>query len=121
VPVSCYESLVERLRGSRLLALRGAPGTGCATTGLRILADVAAEQVSRFSPDTDINRLSGEDLASGFGYLIELIPGWGKAAAAATDADRLHQQLTDCGCYMVVIVPHDGYRRGALRKSRTRF
>src|ERR1017187_2451404 len=107
VPGSCYYSLIGRLKRTYLLALRGAPGTGRATTGLRMLADVAGEQVCRFGPDTDVNQLPDDHLQEGFGYLIELIPGWGKAVAAATNADKLQHRLAERGCFMVVIVPHD--------------
>jgi hypothetical protein len=105
VPVPGYDVLVSRLQDARLLVLRGAPGTGRTTSGLAVLAEVSDEKVSRFGPDTDIGRLP--DLEAGFGYLIEMIPGRGKTAITAADADRLRQQLTDRGCYMVVVVPND--------------
>lgn len=113
VPVSCYGSLISRLKQTSLLALRGAPGTGRATTGLRLLADVA-EQVCRFGPDTNVNQLADDDLEDGYGYLIDLIPGWAKPAAAATNADRLQHQLAERGCFMIVVLPHDIQYRAAF-------
>jgi len=116
VPVACYASLRQRLEATRLLALRGAPGTGRAATGLRLLADVAGEHVSRYGPDTDISQLSSADLTAGCGYLLELIPGWAKAASVAATIDRLHQHLTERECFLVVILPHDVQYQAAFEE-----
>ncbi len=71
VPVTGYETFVKRLSNDGRLVLRGAPGTGRATTGLRLLAKLA-DNVARFSPDTDLRALTAADLQPRSGYLLEL-------------------------------------------------
>ncbi|MFI5068836.1 MAG: hypothetical protein ACHP9Z_33325, partial [Streptosporangiales bacterium] len=106
VPVTGYETLARRLRDTRLLVLRGAPGTGRGTTGLRLLAEVAGP-VARFSPETNLRTLAEDDLQPGSGYLLELIPGTGVPPPTAVHADRLRDRLTARDCYLVVVAAHD--------------
>ena len=75
-PVVGYEMFVKQLSSTRLLVLRGAPGTGRTTTGLRLLAKVA-DSVARFSQDMDLRALTAADLEPQSGYLLELSPGSG--------------------------------------------
>ena len=74
VPPAGYEKFFTKLVSTRLLVLRGAPGTGRTTTGLRLLAKVA-DGVARFGPDTDLRTLAAVDLEPRCGYLYELAPG----------------------------------------------
>jgi len=105
--VAGYDMLLDRLRSTNLLVLRGAPGTGRTATVLRLLAAVASEAVSRFGPETDLRSLPDSELEPGFGYLMELVPGWGNAPPLAMHIDRLRGQLTDRKCFMVLVAPHD--------------
>lgn len=104
-PVTGYGALVDRLSADRLLVLRGAPGTGRTTTGLRLLDEVAEGRVSRCTPETDIRNMDGL-LEEGFGYLYDM-------AACATDAptdvhlDRLCGMLAEQHCHLVVVTAHD--------------
>lgn len=106
VPVTGYETLLRKLRDTRLLVLRGAPGTGRATTGLRLLAEVTTA-VARFSPETDLRTLAEDDLQPGSGYLLELIPGAGAPPPTAVHADRLRDRLAARDCHLVVAAAHD--------------
>lgn len=104
VPPAGYESLVTQLSSTRLLVLRGAPGTGRTTTGLRLLAKLA-DSVARFGPDTDLRALSAADLEPRWGYLHELVPG--SSVPASAEVDRLRDHLAERDCYLVLIAPHD--------------
>ena len=111
-PVVGYEAFVQQLSSARLLVLRGAPGTGRTTTGLRLLAKLA-DNVARFSPDTDLRALTAADLAPQSGYLLELIPGSGFPPPTTAQVDRLRDHLAERECYLVLIAPHDiRYREG---------
>lgn len=111
-PVAGYETLVKRLRSSRLLVLRGAPGTGRTTTGLRLLAKLAGN-VARFSPDTDLCKLKADDLEPSSGYLLELNFGSGPRPPTPAQADALCGYLTERECYLVLVAPYDiRYRDG---------
>jgi hypothetical protein len=112
VPVPGYAGLVKQLSSNRLLVLRGAPGTGRATTGLRLLAKLAAN-VARFSPDTDFRALTDADLEPDSGYLLELSRGSGFLPPTPADVDRVRQRLAERRCYLVLIASHDiRYRDG---------
>jgi hypothetical protein len=111
-PVIGYGTLVQQLTSSRLLVLRGAPGTGRTTTGLRLLAKLA-NNVARFSPDTELRTLTADDLDPQSGYLLRLNPGSASRPPTPTEVDRLRDYLAECECYLVVIAPHDiRYRDG---------
>ena len=104
VPPTGYEEFVTRLSSTRLLVLRGAPGTGRTATGLRLL-DRLADSVARFGPDTDLRALTTADLEPQSGYLHELSPG--SVPPAPAEVDRLRDYLAECGCYLVLIASHD--------------
>lgn len=111
-PVEGYETFVKRLSSTRLLVLRGAPGTGRTTTGLRLLAKLA-DKVARFSPDTDLSELNADRLEPQSGYLLELNFGSGPLPPTPAQADALRGCLTERECYLVLIAPHDiRYRDG---------
>ena len=105
-PVVGYEMFVKQLSSTRLLVLRGAPGTGRTTTGLRLLAKVA-DSVARFSQDMDLRALTAADLEPQYGYLLELSPGSGSPPPTAAQVDRLRDYLVERECYLVLIAPHD--------------
>ncbi len=90
-----------------MVVLRGAPGTGRTTTALRLLDEVATQGVARFGPEANLRTLPDAELQPGFGYLLELVPGWASGIPQAVDADRLCTQLSERGCFMVIVVPHD--------------
>jgi hypothetical protein len=104
VPPTGYAGFVTRLRSTRLLVLRGAPGTGRTTTGLRLLAKVA-DSVARFGPDTDLRELATAELPAQSGYLYELNPG--SVPPAPAEVDLLRDHLAECDCYLVLITSHD--------------
>jgi hypothetical protein len=106
VPVDEYETFAKQLSNSRLLVLRGAPGTGRTTTGLRLLAKLA-DSVARFSPDTNLGALTATNLEPQSGYLLELYPGRGIPAPTAAEVDLLRNYLSERECYLVLIAPHD--------------
>jgi hypothetical protein len=111
-PVAGYETFVKQLSTARLLVLRGAPGTGRTTTGLRLLAKLA-DNVARFSPDTDLRALTSADLEPQCGYLLELNPGSGSLPPTPAHVDRLRDYLAERECYLVLVAPHDiRYRDG---------
>jgi hypothetical protein len=112
VKVPGYDELVKRLTGARLLALRGIPGTGRATTSLSLLAEVTSGKVSRFGPDTDVRALSPADLQAGMGYLLDMAPG----GLIPTDVhgDWLSGLLAENDSYMVLVLPHDARYRLAF-------
>jgi len=105
-PVPGYEDLRDQLNTARLLVLRGAPGTGRTTTGLRLLAELTAN-VARFSPDTDIRTLTAAELEPQWGYLQELTPGSRITPPTADQVDLLRDYLSERECYLVLITPHD--------------
>lgn len=104
IPPDGYETFMSRLSDTRLLVLRGAPATGRATTGLRLLARLA-ESVARFPPDADLRTLTAAELEPGWGYLHELAPG--SAVPASAEVDRLRGHLAERDCYLVLIAQHD--------------
>jgi len=105
-PVPGYEEFLEQLSSTRLLVLRGAPGTGRTTTGLRLLAKLT-DSVARFSPDTDIPTRSAAHLEPHSGYLQELTPGSRVNPPTADQVDLLRDTLAERECYLVLIAPHD--------------
>ena len=105
-PVAGYETFVKQLTSSRLLVLRGAPGTGRTTTGLRLLAKLA-DNVARFSPDTDLGALTDVDLEPRSGYLMELNLGSGPGPPAPAQVDLLRDYLAKRECYLVLIAPYN--------------
>ncbi len=105
-PVLSYEMLLDQLSTARLLVLKGAPGTGRTTTGLRLLAKVT-DTVARFPPDTDIRALTATDFEPHSGYLQELTPGSRVTPPTADQVDLLRDYLTERECYLVLITPHD--------------
>ncbi len=113
VPVRGYETFVHKLSSARLLVLRGAPGTGRATTGLRLLAKLA-DSVARFSPDADLRKLLDANLESDCGYLLELNPGSGPVPPTPAQVDQIRDCLAERECYLVLIAPHDIRYRDAF-------
>lgn len=105
-PVDGYERFVKQISSTRLLVLRGAPGTGRTTTGLRLLAKLA-DSVARFGPDTDLRALTPAGLEPQSGYLQELNPGPGSSLPTAAEVDRLREYVAERECYLVLIAPHD--------------
>jgi hypothetical protein len=105
-PVPGYERLIDQLSTARLLVLKGAPGTGRTTTGLRLLAKLT-DNVARFRPDTDIRALTAADFESHSGYLQELTPGSRVTPPTADQVDLLRDYLTERECYLVLITPND--------------
>jgi hypothetical protein len=105
-PVPGYERLMDQLSTARLLVLKGAPGTGRTTTGLRLLAKLT-DTVARFSPDTDIRALTAADFEPHSGYLQELTPSSRVTPPTADQVDLLRDYLTERECYLVLITPHD--------------
>ena len=105
-PVPGYEKLMDHLSAARLLVLKGAPGTGRTTTGLRLLAKLT-DTVARFSPDTDIRALTAADFEPHSGYLQELTPGSRVTPPTADQVDLLRDYLTERECYLVLITPHN--------------
>jgi hypothetical protein len=112
-PVPGYEKLMDKLSTARLLVLKGAPGTGRTTTGLRLLAKLT-DNVARFSPDTDIRALTTEAFEPHSGYLQELTPGSRVTPPTADQVDLLRDYLTERECYLVLITPHDIRYRGSF-------
>jgi hypothetical protein len=111
-PVAGYETFVQQLTSARLLVLRGAPGTGRTTTGLRLLAKLA-DHVARFGTDTDLRTPTAADLEPQSGYLLELVPGSGSLPLTPAQVDRLRDYLAERECYLVLIAAHDiRYRDG---------
>jgi hypothetical protein len=106
VPVPSYEKLLKQLSSARLLVLKGAPGTGRTTTGLRLLAKLT-DKVARFSPDRDIRTLTAADLEAHSGYLQEITPGSRVTPPSADQVDLLRDYLIERECYLVLITPHD--------------
>lgn len=106
VPVAGYETFVKNLSSARLLVLRGAPQTGRATTGLRLLAKVA-DNVARFPPDTDLRALPADKMEPQAGYLLEVSPASGFPPPTAAEVDRLRDHLVQRDSYLVLIAPHD--------------
>jgi len=99
-PVPGYETLLDKLSTTRLLVLKGAPGTGRTTTGLRLLAKLT-DTVARFSPDTDIHTLTAAGFEPHSGYLQELTPGSRVTPPTADQVDLLRDYLTERECYLV--------------------
>lgn len=110
--VAGYETFVSRLASTRLLLLRGAPGTGRVTTGLRLLAEIAGD-VARLSPETDLRSIARDNLEHGVGYLLELATASAISLSTA-HVDRLRDLLAQCECYLVVVAPHDIRYRNAF-------
>ena len=104
VPPVGYDAFVTRLSSTRLLVLRGAPGTGRTATGLRLLARLT-DSVSRFPPDADLRTLTAAELEPRCGYLHELTLG--SATPASAEVDRLCAHLAERDCYLVLIAQHD--------------
>lgn len=105
-PVPDYEKLMDQLSTARLLVLRGAPGTGRTTTGLRLLAKLT-DTVARFSPDTDIRGLTAPAFEENGGYLQELTPGSRVTPPTADQVDLLRDYLAERESYLVLIAPYD--------------
>ena len=111
VPPVGYEAFVTQLSNTRLLVLRGAPGTGRTTTGLRLLARLA-DSVARFGPDIDLRTLTAADFEPQSGYLHELSPG--SVPPAPAQVDLLRDHLAERDCYLVFIAPHDIRQRDSF-------
>ena len=103
-PPPGYETFLTQLSRTRLLVLRGAPGTGRTTTGLRLLARLAAS-VARFGPETDLRTVTAADLEPQSGYLQELSPG--SVPPSPAQVDLLRDYLAERDSYLVLITPHD--------------
>lgn len=106
VLVTGYDELVKQLTGTRLLVLRGAPRTGRATTGLRLLAKLT-DRVARFGPDTDLRALTASDLEPQSGYLQDFNLGPHCPLPTPAQVDELRDCLAERECYLVLIAPHD--------------
>jgi hypothetical protein len=104
--VTGYDTLVRQLTSTRLLVLRGAPGTGRTTTGLRLLAKLT-DTVARFGPDTDLRALTAADMQPHSGYLQDLSIGPHSPPPTPAQVDRLRDYLAERGCYLVLVAPHD--------------
>lgn len=104
-PVPGYEVFIDQLSTTRLLVLRGAPGTGRTTTGLWLLTQLT-DKLARFSPDTDIRTLTAADLEPHSGYLQELTPGSTITPPTADQVDLLREHLSERECYLILITPH---------------
>jgi hypothetical protein len=104
--VTGYDTLVRQLTSTRLLVLRGAPGTGRTTTGLRLLAKLT-DTVARFGPDTDLRALTAADMEPHSGYLQDLSIGPHSPLLTPAQVDRLRDYLAERGCYLVLVAPHD--------------
>jgi len=104
IPPDGYPTFLSRLSDTRLLVLHGAPRTGRATTGLRLLAKIA-DSVARFPPDADLRTLTAAKLEPGCGYLHELAPD--SAVPAPAEVDRLRSYLTERDSYLILVAQHD--------------
>jgi hypothetical protein len=111
VPLDNYRDLLKRLLDMHLLVLRGTPGTGRPSTGLRLLAEVADEDISRFDPETDIRSLTATNLQEGAGYLLEVSQGLSVSVPTAVNADYLRGLLVKQNSFMIIVAPnHSRYR-----------
>lgn len=114
LPVSGYAELLSRLKSTRLVALRGAPETGRVTTGLRLLAEVCGGGAWRFDRETDLWKLTADELKDGLGYLFEMTPGRAGAIPSDVQADWLRDLLHSSRAYMVIVVDRTSRFRSAF-------
>lgn len=111
--VANYQELADRLRSSRLLVLRGAPGTGRATTAVRLLADMS-EVVVRLASDSTFRSLSAFDFESDRGYLLDWDSSLGNSMPTRADVELLRDHVSGRACYLAVVVQHDVRYRDVL-------
>jgi hypothetical protein len=98
-----YDAMREQLVSCRVLALCGEPGSGRSYTALALLDDLAAGQVSRLDPGTDLTDVPENAIEKKRGYVLELRPS-GPDRLADMHLDRLRSLLVTCDSYCVLLV-----------------
>ncbi|ONK10693.1 hypothetical protein [Streptomyces sp. MP131-18] len=97
-----YPALLDHLRGRRVLALCGDPGSGRGCTAVSLLDEVAHGAVERMDPRTELSALSGDAIREGHGYALELAGGTGRPAEL--HLDRLGALLAERNAHLVLVV-----------------
>jgi hypothetical protein len=97
-----YEAMEQALKDLRVVALCGEPGSGRSFTALHLLDARTGGQVSRLDSDTDLTKLSEEDIKQQHGYLLEL-DGSGIAHPSEMHLDRLRSLLAARDSYCVLL------------------
>jgi hypothetical protein len=107
VTVDRYASFRQELRERRVIMLRGAEGSGRATTAMALLDEVSGGKVSRMDP-AQLHRLDQTHLSDACGHLAEL-DAYGAAAFTSMHLDRLRGLLGDRAApsWCVLVVGRD--------------
>ncbi|AHI01025.1 ATP-binding protein [Kutzneria albida] len=113
VPVPGYDLMRSTLSDRSLIVLHGLPGTGRATTALRLLDESADGKVYRLDSRQSITALTDKHVEQGRGYVAELLD---RSAAPPTEAqlDMVRDLLQKHSCTCVLIIETDRLRGDAL-------
>ncbi|HEV2640193.1 MAG TPA: hypothetical protein VGX23_33975 [Actinocrinis sp.] len=105
VPAPADAELRSTLRERQLVVLGGPGGSGRTTTGLKLLSEFAAGNVSRFEVAAGLGELASVDLAPKHGYLCELPAGGVRHSEVELDvfAARLGESKSFC----ILVMPAD--------------
>ncbi|WP_344680556.1 hypothetical protein [Saccharopolyspora taberi] len=102
VAVHNYTRLMETLCDRRLVVIHGLPGTGRATTALRLLDEVASGKVFRLDLGKDLKSLSERDFDQDTGYVVEL-PLPAERTLTEANLDKLRDNLVKRSAFCVLI------------------
>jgi len=103
VPGGSYAAADKALRATRIVILRGTSGSGKRTSALRLLTELARDNVHEIGVSTALEPPSGDaDLQAGTGYLAEGDAGSGFAYHRMV---AWTAKLSELNAYLIVTVP----------------
>jgi hypothetical protein len=101
--VAGYERMLDTVRETRVILLRGSAETGMTTTAVRLLDEVADGSVAHLALTEAITSIRGKDLTKKRGYVVRLGASGSQGSPAETELDALAELLDKRKCWCVVI------------------
>lgn len=102
VPVAQFDPMIDTLRESRVVVLRGLPGSGMTTTAFRLLDEVTEGDVARLDLSGDIGSIRQKDLTKKRGYLVRLTSANANGGPTELELDALAELLGKRKCWCVI-------------------
>jgi hypothetical protein len=103
-PSARHPALLREAAGRPVVLLRGAAGTGRTAQAWSLLLAGGAAALAVVAPDTDLGRLSRDDLDGGTGYLVAGLDPEGVARLTDFVLSRLAAEVTARGCRLVILL-----------------
>lgn len=101
--VAGYERMLDTVRESRVIVIRGLPDTGMTTTAVRLLDEAADGNVARLDLTGGITSIREKDLTRNRGYVVRLATVGPTGGPTEVELDALAELLDKRRCWCVVL------------------